>query len=48
MRQGDALSFRNSGEPGLAWGDNCLFTVLTTVHTGSRNEVAKVPSKCPN
>jgi hypothetical protein len=46
MRQGDALSFRNKGERGLAYRDSCLFTLIITVHTGSRNEVTEVPSKC--
>jgi hypothetical protein len=42
------LSFRNNEKLVLAWRDKRTVMILSTFHSGSKNEVTEVPSRYPN
>jgi hypothetical protein len=48
MRQGDVQSFRKSDKLVLAWRDKRTVMILSTFHTGSKDEVIEVPSRYRN
>jgi hypothetical protein len=48
MRQGDVQSFRKNDELVLTWRDKRTVMILSTFHTGSKNEVTEVPLRYPN
>jgi hypothetical protein len=48
MRQGDVQSFRKNDKLVLAWRDKHTVMILSTFHTGRKDEVTEVPSRYPN
>lgn len=48
MKKGDVLAFRKGDQLALSWKDKRVVTMLSTKHTGSKNDMTPVPSKNPN